>query len=130
MQWYMPRDVQSNACDPTIVKFNKDNGASTVNGIIIQDNFDNDHIFEVQLISLFLEWLCNTNAQTTYSSIGVLGFIPGWQRADATWCAYVFGSDTETGGFDFPLNAQDTSPANFLSNTASVVGGSLNLNLM
>lgn len=39
---------------------------------MIEDNFDNDHIFEVQLITLFLEWLCNGNSQSTYSGIGSL----------------------------------------------------------
>ncbi|KAL3708715.1 hypothetical protein TMatcc_006699 [Talaromyces marneffei ATCC 18224] len=73
-KWYIPKGAQLNLCDPTIAKFNKDNGAAT--------------------------------------------------------CAYVFGSNTDTGGFDFPLDAQDTSPSNFLANTATKVGGSENSNLM
>lgn len=87
----MPRDTVTNACDPTIVKFNKDNGNPTVNKVPISRNFANDHIFEVQLISDFLEWLCNTGYQSRYGGIGVLDFIPGWQQADAVWCEYVFG---------------------------------------
>lgn len=89
----MPRDVVSNACDPTIVKFSKDSNAATVNKVAIFKNFANDHIFEVQLISAFLEWLCNTNEQSKYSKLGALRFIPGWQRPDATWCQHVFGCE-------------------------------------
>uniref|UniRef100_A0A093VQL5 Uncharacterized protein n=1 Tax=Talaromyces marneffei PM1 TaxID=1077442 RepID=A0A093VQL5_TALMA len=77
-------------CDPTIAKFNKDNGAATVNGITIRYNFENDHIFKA-------------------------GSVP---------------MRYNTGGFDFPLDAQDTSPSNFLANTATKVGGSENSNLM
>ncbi|KAL4984435.1 hypothetical protein BDW68DRAFT_193691 [Aspergillus falconensis] len=122
-KWYMPRDVTSSGCDPTVVKFNKDNGAATVNKQPIFKQFANDHIFEIQLISDFLEWLCNTNDQNKYGGVGVIGFISGWQQADATWCAYVFGLDTLTGGFEFPLDAQDNEPSNFLANAATKVGG-------
>ena len=87
----MPKDVIGNSCNPTITKFNKDNGALTVNKVSIQGEFANDHIFETQLVSLFLEWVCNTNKQTGYSGLGTLPFIPGWTRPDATWCKYVFG---------------------------------------
>ncbi|GLA25444.1 hypothetical protein AnigIFM63326_002145 [Aspergillus niger] len=122
-KWYMPRDTVTNACDPTIVKFNKDSGNPTVNKVPISRNFANDHIFEVQLISDFLEWLCNTGYQSRYGGIGALDFIPGWQQADAVWCEYVFGSGVDIGGFEFPLDAQDTEPSNFITNTATLVGG-------
>uniref|UniRef100_A0A093UL90 Uncharacterized protein n=1 Tax=Talaromyces marneffei PM1 TaxID=1077442 RepID=A0A093UL90_TALMA len=63
--WYIPKGAQLNLCDPTIAKFNKDNGAATAGSVPIRH------------------------------------------------------SNTDTGGFDFPLDAQDTSPSNFLANTAT-----------
>lgn len=87
----MPENAETSACLPNIMKYRKDSGSSTVNGVSITQ-FATDHVFEIHLISDFLEWLCGTSKQLSYGGLGRLNFPSGWGRPDATWCSDVFGS--------------------------------------
>lgn len=65
------------------------------------DDFRSEHIFEVHLISRFLEWVCNGKSPN-YSLLNVkLEFPAGWKKADAAWCLQAFG------GMPYPF--QDTA---------------------
>jgi len=90
-KWYMPQDAQMSSCTPAVAKYNKDSGSNTVNGISIT-KFNTDHVFEVQLVSGFLEWLCDTSSQFSYLS-GRIGFPANWGRPDAVWCNAVLGME-------------------------------------
>jgi hypothetical protein len=85
----MPESAAQSSCTPANAKYNKDSGANTVQGVPI-GMFATDHVFEVHLISEFLEWLCNTGSKLSYAT-GPIAFPAGWGQPDATWCAAVFG---------------------------------------
>ncbi|THW21159.1 hypothetical protein D6D24_01880 [Aureobasidium pullulans] len=89
---------------------------------IAQSDFANDHVFEAQLISGFLSWLCGQPSVTGYTQIP---WPAGWTQPDTTWCAAVFGSDADAqSGFLFPAFPGDnTGDNNFLGNCAEVTGG-------
>lgn len=55
-------------------------------------DFRSEHVFEVHLVTHFLEWLCGGSKELSYTGLGVkLPFPDGWTRPDSTWCAAVFG---------------------------------------
>ena len=111
------------------------------------NNFNVDHVFEVQLISLFLEWVCGTNKQASYGADAKIPWPSNWGRPDVTWCTAVFGSmlnftygdDTllirtlakpENDGFLFTLGPGDSIRNSFIGNTATKLGNDENLNLL
>ena len=85
----MPQNAGMSSCTPAVQKYDRDSGFNTVQGVPVS-NFNVDHVFEIHLISDFLEWLCNTGSKLTYMD-GQILFPTGWQRPDSAWCASVFG---------------------------------------
>ncbi|RAH72481.1 uncharacterized protein BO66DRAFT_436148 [Aspergillus aculeatinus CBS 121060] len=122
-KWWMVGDRKSSSCDPAIRKVSKDSSTPTVQGVPIFRNFATDHVFDVHLLSNFLEWVCDTDKDLNYHGQGKMTWLKGWQRPDAVWCQHVFGPDTITGGFDFKLDPKDDKPSNLLANIATKVGG-------
>lgn len=98
----------------------KDAGATTVaKGRLKTDDFATDHVFEVQSISKFLEWLCQ-GKQLQYAGSGTIQWPSGWQQPDTVWCRAVFGSIHD--GFRFPLGPNDADPGNFIEACATELG--------
>lgn len=85
----MPLNAGMSQCTPAIAKYNKDPNLNSVQGVPISE-FNTDHVFEVHLVSDFLEWLCNTGSKLTYFD-GPLPFPAGWQQPNQAWCASVIG---------------------------------------
>lgn len=121
---------QNTGCGPQVGKFDDDgNGQTTVSGVDMSQ-FDNDHVFEIHLISEFLEWLCEGDKETKYNQEAIpFPSAAGWQRPDPTWCEPVFGSEEGT-GWKFPVDANDGDPQNWIVNTATKLGGSDRPDLM
>lgn len=86
-------------------------------------------MFEAQLVSGFLSWVCGSPSITTYGSS--IPWPAGWTQPDTIWCEDVFGSDANAqSGFLFPAFAGDNDPNNFLGNCAEYTGGLSNPGLM
>jgi chitinase len=90
-------------------------------------SFQNDHVFEVQFISMFLEWLCQ-GKENTYGPYGKIGVPKGWQRPDTIWCKAVFGTNFD--GFEFQDEPNVQGKANWIEATANQLGGQIRQNLM
>lgn len=91
------------------------------------DNFRSEHVFEVHLISRFLEWVCNgKNPKYTLLKV-TLDFPAGWKKADATWCLQVFG-DGRTGGMQW--SRKNGPQKNWIMHTADVLGSASRTDLL
>jgi hypothetical protein len=69
-------------------------GVYEVNGIssLAASKFRTEHVFEVHLVSHFLEWLCAGKNELKYSDLNVkMSFPDKWTRPDSKWCEEVFG---------------------------------------
>lgn len=90
-------DEDKRRCSARTVKQNtvkSSSGVYEVNGIaeLPAKNFRSEHVFEVHLVSHFLEWVCGGSSELTYASIGArVPFPDGWTRPDSKWCEAVFG---------------------------------------
>lgn len=118
MQWYLPEWMLSNSNDPNdrtrcSAKTVKRDAAKGPTGEYLvaglsdleAGDFRSEHIFEVHLISRFLEWVCD-GKNPTYTILQVkLEFPAGWKKADAAWCLQVFG------GMPCQFQFQDATPA-------------------
>lgn len=92
LQFYYPAGASPlqngiQSYDPTSAQDASTNGL--IAGIA-QSQFANDHVFEAQLVSGFLSWLCGQPSITSYTQIP---WPAGWTQPDTQWCAAVFGSD-------------------------------------
>ncbi|KAL2811216.1 hypothetical protein BDW59DRAFT_179287 [Aspergillus cavernicola] len=104
-KWYLPEFMLSSStnindkrrCSAKTVKQNTIKSAAgvyEVNGLsgLPARSFRSEHVFEVHLLINFLVWVCGGKKETKYSRLKVkLPFPTGGTRADATWCAAVFG---------------------------------------
>jgi hypothetical protein len=113
-------------CSPKSFKANGNTQQKTVEGIPM-GKFQNDHVFEVQFISMFLEWLCDGNFKT-YSGFGAIPFPQGWTRPNPTWCKAVFGSNYN--GFEFQDEPKVQGTVNWVEATSGQLGGTVRQDLM
>ena len=122
-------------CGPETAKFPIDNTGNSVDGVIISGNFQNDHVFEAQTVSQFLEWLCNGDP-IKYPLGGPIPFPTqaGFVQPNTEWCSDVFGEpDNESidlAGWLFPSSARDNDPNNWIMNAAAELGGTDRTDLM
>ena len=75
-------------CGPEVAQFPIDNTGNSVGGVPIGGKFENDHVFEAQLVSKFLEWLCNGKPLTYVG--GPIPFPKGFSQPNTEWCSDVF----------------------------------------
>lgn len=103
-QWYLPEFMLSSSKDINdnrrcSAKTTKENSVKSANNAYLVDNkpelntkfFRSEHVFEVHLVSHFLEWLCAGKDSIPYGSLFTLRFPTGWTRPDSAWCGDVFG---------------------------------------
>ncbi|KAK0647937.1 Killer toxin subunits alpha/beta [Lasiodiplodia hormozganensis] len=105
-KWYMPSNDRTQACTPAIVKNSIRNSDKTVAGISVS-KFATDHVFEVGIITMFLQWLSGTSKN--YANGGPIPFPAGWTAADTAWVEQVLGV-AQTGnnnGFLFQYNGNN-----------------------
>ncbi|KAJ6052520.1 glycosyl hydrolases family 18-domain-containing protein [Penicillium canescens] len=134
-QWYMPKGAGNTPgqCGPEVAQFPIDNTGNSVNGVPIGGKFENDHVFEAQLVSKFLEWLCNGKPLIYVG--GPIPFPKGFSQPNTEWCSDVFGEpdsheSIDLAGWKFPSSATDNSPNNWIMNAAAELGGTDRRDLM
>ena len=83
-KWYTyPNDLKE--CSAAVSKVNKDAKADSVGGLPILRNFATDHVFEVQFMTRFLNWLAGVSTNNP---------VPmrlGWTAASPAWVAAQLG---------------------------------------
>jgi hypothetical protein len=122
-------------CGPEVAKFPIDNTGNSVDGVPISGNFEDDHVFEAQLVSKFLEWLCNGNPLTYLGGPIPFPSQAGFSQPNTVWCSDVFGEPDGSGSMDlagwkFPSSANDKTPNNLIMNMAAELGGTDRTDLM
>jgi hypothetical protein len=103
-KWYLPEFMLSSSKDINdnrrcSAKTTKENTVQSANNKYLVDNnaklpasdFRSEHIFEVHLISHFLEWVCGGTTELTYGPNSKIDFPKDWTRPDSDWCLDVFG---------------------------------------
>ncbi|GME43871.1 Glycosyl hydrolases family 18 [Neofusicoccum parvum] len=104
-KWYMPQNARTTACTPAIVKNSIRNSDKTVDGISVS-KFATDHVLEVGIITLFLEWL--SGSRKIYANGGVIPFPTGWTAANTVWVEQVLGvGDNDGVQFQYGSNNWD-----------------------
>lgn len=83
-RWYTYSDDQK-TCSAEVSKVNKDPNKDTVRGVLIKGNFATDHVFEVQFVSRFLNWLAGIRQSNA------LPMRPGWTAASPAWVSEQLG---------------------------------------
>ncbi|KAJ5598379.1 hypothetical protein N7537_008463 [Penicillium hordei] len=89
-------------------------------------DFRTEHVFEVHLVSHFLEWVCAGKDEFKYGIFKKLPFPTGWTRPDSTWCTDVFGGPDD--GMQWSRN--NGKPKNWVQHTADFLGSEDNLDLL
>ncbi|KAJ6009019.1 hypothetical protein N7522_004035 [Penicillium canescens] len=118
-KWYLPEFMLSSSTDINdnrrcSAKTTKENSVQGANNVYYVDGnsdlpgtaFRSEHVFEVHLVSHFLEW--------------------DWKPADSTWCNEVFGGSS--GGMTWSRN--NGPKKNWVQHTADVLGGASNTDLL
>lgn len=104
-KWYLPEFMLSSSTDINdnrrcSAKTTKENSQQAANNAYYVDGnsdlpataFRSEHVFEVHLVSHFLEWVCGGTKEAKYGNLrNKLPFPGNWTAADATWCNEVFG---------------------------------------
>ena len=86
-KWYTyPNDLTE--CSAKVSKVNKDLKANSVGGIPIKMNFATDHVFEVQFMSRFLNWLAGVKTTNP------VPMRSGWTAASPAWVSNQLGITT------------------------------------
>lgn len=98
-KWWLPLAAAGQPCTPQMTRASIDNSATppSVNRIP-STSFNTDHVFEVHLVSDFLEWLCAGGTPRNYPLVGPINFPRGWTRPDIPWC------NTALGGKSLPAH--------------------------
>jgi chitinase len=104
-KWYLPEFMLSSSTDINdnrrcSAKTTKENSVQGANNVYYVDGnsdlpataFRSEHVFEVHLVSHFLEWVCGGTKEAKYGNLrSKLAFPKDWKPADSTWCNEVFG---------------------------------------
>ncbi|KAJ6013126.1 hypothetical protein N7499_012267 [Penicillium canescens] len=139
-KWYLPEfmlssstDINDNRrCSAKTTKENSVQGANNVyyvdgNSDLSATNFRSEHVFEVHLVSHFLEWVCGGTKEAKYGNLrSKLAFPKDWKPADSTWCNEVFGGSS--GGMTWSRN--NGPKKNWVQHTADVLGSASNTDLL
>ncbi|KAL4783534.1 hypothetical protein BJX76DRAFT_368377 [Aspergillus varians] len=138
-KWYLPEFMLASSknindkrrCSAKTVKQNtikSSSGVYQVNGIaeLPASKFRSEHVFEVHLVTHFLEWLCGGKA-LSYTGLTLnVPFPDEWKRPDATWCEAVFGGPK--GGLQWSRN--NGPKKNWVQHTADKLGSTANPDLL
>ncbi|KAJ5326544.1 hypothetical protein MYU51_014673 [Penicillium brevicompactum] len=139
-KWYLPEfmlssstDINDNRrCSAKTTKENSNQGAN--NDYYVDGNSDlpakvfrSEHVFEVHLVSHFLEWVCGGTKEAKYGNLrNKLPFPGNWTAADGTWCNEVFGGSS--GGMTWSRN--NGPKKNWVQHTADFLGSAANTDLL
>ena len=104
-KWFLPVNERNRACTPQVEKASINNGVNppNINGVPVK-MFATDHVFEVHLLTGFLEWLVGRGK--AYASGGAIPFPGGWGPADTNWADQVLGGEYQT--FSLPVREPAT----------------------
>lgn len=90
-KWYTYPNDQT-TCSSEVSKVNQDRNADTVGGLQIKGNFASDHVFEVQFMSRFLNWLAGVRTTNP------VRMRQGWTAASPAWVSDQLGISNPNGG--------------------------------
>lgn len=98
----MPKGARNTPgqCGPEVAQFPIDNTGNSVDGVPIAGNFKNDHVFEAQIVSKFLEWLCQGKPLTYVGGTIPFPTTARFVQPNTKWCSDIFGEPDASGSID------------------------------
>ena len=99
-KWYTYPNDQT-ACSSEVSKLNKDPKVDSVGGLPIKRNFAADHVFEVQFMTRFLNWLAG------YARSNPVPMRSNWTAASPAWVSAQLGIINPTGAVVLKIPGED-----------------------